>query len=126
MQSSIPVSEDGIDSTTTIATTNDEHLNPPTTKKKKKYVIVGGGWGGWGAAEALVESGIANVDVTLIDALLDPTGSTPYLSPSGKPVEAGTRGFWKDYPNINALISKLGLDENDVFILIQAFTRPMG
>lgn len=115
MQSSIPVSEDGIDSTTTIATTNDEHLNPPTTKKKKKYVIVGGGWGGWGAAEALVESGIVNVDVTLIDALSDPTGSTPYLSPSGKPVEAGTRGFWKDYPNINALISKLGLNENDVF-----------
>lgn len=30
-------------------------------------------------------------------------------------VEAGTRGFWKDYPNINKLCAELGLDENDVF-----------
>jgi hypothetical protein len=30
-------------------------------------------------------------------------------------VEAGTRGFWKDYPNINKLCEELGLDENDVF-----------
>lgn len=30
-------------------------------------------------------------------------------------VEAGTRGFWKDYPNINALCAELGLNENDVF-----------
>lgn len=81
----------------------------------KKYVVVGGGWGGWGAAKALCESGIENVDVTMIDALPDPTGKTPYLSPTGKPVEAGTRGFWKDYPNINALVSELGLDENEVF-----------
>lgn len=62
-----------------------------------------------------INSGIENVDVTLIDALPDPTGRTPYLSPTGKPVEAGTRGFWKDYPNIYALVSELGLDENDVF-----------
>jgi uncharacterized protein with NAD-binding domain and iron-sulfur cluster len=39
----------------------------------------------------------------------------PYLSKSGKPVEAGTRGFWMDYPNINALCAELGLNENDVF-----------
>lgn len=51
----------------------------------------------------------------MIDALPDPTGATPYLSSTGKPVEAGTRGFWKDYPNINALVAQLGLDENDVF-----------
>eukprot|EP00581_Thalassiosira_minuscula_P005667 CAMPEP_0183740698 /NCGR_PEP_ID=MMETSP0737-20130205/60264_1 /TAXON_ID=385413 /ORGANISM="Thalassiosira miniscula, Strain CCMP1093" /LENGTH=547 /DNA_ID=CAMNT_0025975831 /DNA_START=16 /DNA_END=1659 /DNA_ORIENTATION=- len=51
----------------------------------------------------------------MIDALPDPTGKTPYLSPTGKPVEAGTRGFWKDYPNINALCAQLNLDENDVF-----------
>jgi hypothetical protein len=30
-------------------------------------------------------------------------------------VEAGTRGFWKDYPNINKLCNELGLDENEVF-----------
>lgn len=79
-----------------------------------KYVIVGGGWGGWGAAKALCESGL-DCEVTLIDALPDPTGATPYLSKTGKPVEAGTRGFWKDYPNINALCAQLNINEDDVF-----------
>jgi uncharacterized protein with NAD-binding domain and iron-sulfur cluster len=111
--------------------------------QRKKFVVVGGGWGGWGAAKAICESGI-DADVTLLDALPDPTGATPYLSKTGKPgmhngsrpnsfvastilftypffsrwpitVEAGTRGFWKDYPNINALCAELGLNENDVF-----------
>ena len=82
--------------------------------KKKKYVVVGAGWGGWGAAKALCESGI-DADVTIIDALPDPTGCQPYLSKTGKPVEAGTRGFWKDYPNINSLCAELDIDENAVF-----------
>jgi len=81
---------------------------------RKKYVVVGAGWAGWGACKALCESG-DNVDVTIIDALPDPTGRSPYLSKTGKPVEAGTRGFWKDYPNINALCSQLGLQEEHVF-----------
>lgn len=67
---------------------------------------------GWGAAKALVENGCR---VTLLDALPDPTGKTPYLTPSGKPFEAGTRGFWKDYPNIEDLVRSLGMKENDVF-----------
>merc|ERR1719161_2416492 len=83
-------------------------------EKKKKFLVIGGGWGGWGAAKALCESGV-NAEVTLIDALPDPTGVTPYLSKTGKPVEAGTRGFWKDYPNINKLCSDLGIAEYDVF-----------
>jgi len=29
--------------------------------------------------------------------------------------KAGTRGFWKDYPNIYELCNQLGLDENEVF-----------
>ena len=62
--------------------------------RKKKYVVVGGGWGGWGAAKALCQSDV-NCDVFLIDALPDPTGATPYLSSTGKPVEAGTRGTYK-------------------------------
>jgi NADPH-dependent 2,4-dienoyl-CoA reductase/sulfur reductase-like enzyme len=45
----------------------------PTSLNAKKYVVVGGGWGGWGAAKALCE-GSEDVDVTLIDALPDPTG----------------------------------------------------
>lgn len=28
------------------------------------------------------------------------------MSQTGKPVEAGTRGFWKDYPNINFLVEQ--------------------
>merc|ERR1719253_1259 len=81
---------------------------------KKRYVVVGAGWGGWGAAKALCEAGI-DADITLIDALPDPTGATPYLSKTGKPVEAGTRGFWKDYPNINRLCAELNIAEEDVF-----------
>jgi uncharacterized protein with NAD-binding domain and iron-sulfur cluster len=81
---------------------------------RKKFAVVGAGWGGWGAAKALCESGV-DAEVILLDALPDPTGSTPFLSKTGKPVEAGTRGFWKDYPNINALCAELGLNENDVF-----------
>jgi uncharacterized protein with NAD-binding domain and iron-sulfur cluster len=81
---------------------------------RKKFAVVGGGWGGWGAAKALCESGV-DAEVILLDALPDPTGATPFLSKTGKPVEAGTRGFWKDYPNINALCAELGLDENDIF-----------
>ena len=74
---------------------------------------MGAGWGGWGAAKALVENGCR---VTLLDALPDPTGRTPYLTPSGKPFEAGTRGFWYDYPNINSLVNKeLGLRDDEVF-----------
>lgn len=83
-------------------------------QKKKKFVCVGGGWAGWGAAKTLCQSDV-DCDVILIDALPDPTGKTPYLSKTGKPVEAGTRGFWKDYPNINALCGELGLSEHDVF-----------
>jgi len=85
------------------------------TSQKTKIAIIGGGWGGWGAAKAICESSAENVEVTLLDALPDPTGATPFLSKSGKPVEAGTRGFWKDYPNINQLCSELGLSEDDIF-----------
>jgi hypothetical protein len=96
--------------------------------RKKKYLVIGGGWGGWGVAKALCESDV-DADVTLLDALPDPTGRTPYLSKTGKPVEAGTRGFWKDYPNINKLCHELGLKEDDVFSLYQLvvlFSRGVG
>ena len=69
-------------------------------------VVVGAGWGGWGAAKALCEAGVR---VTLIDGMADPSGREPITTSSGKPFEAGTRGFWKDYPNINALSDELGL-----------------
>jgi uncharacterized protein with NAD-binding domain and iron-sulfur cluster len=81
---------------------------------KKKFVVIGAGWGGWGAAKALCQSGAAS-SVTILDAIPDPTGRTPSLSATGKPVEAGTRGFWMDYPNINKLCAELGLAEDTVF-----------
>jgi hypothetical protein len=28
-------------------------------------------------------------------------------TPTGKPFEAGTRGFWKDYPNIEDLVAQV-------------------
>merc|ERR1719247_409766 len=81
--------------------------------ERPHVAVVGAGWGGWGAAKALVESGCR---VTLLDGLPDPTGKTPYTTPTGKPFEAGTRGFWMDYPNINKLVTgDLGLQEDAVF-----------
>ena len=86
---------------------------PVAMQEPPHVAVVGAGWGGWGAAKALVEAGCK---VTLLDALPDPTGATPYLTPSGKPFEAGTRGFWMDYPNINNLVTEeLGLREEEIF-----------
>ena len=53
-------------------------------------------------------------------------GRTPDCTASGKPFEAGTRGFWKDYPNINALTAELG--RRDVFtpFTTSAFWSPEG
>lgn len=91
-----------------------EQMMEDNKNKKKKYVVVGGGWAGWGAVKALCQSQI-NAEVILLDALPDPTGTQPYLSKSGKPVEAGTRGFWKDYPNIYSLCDELKINEHDIF-----------
>ena len=86
-------------------------------------VVIGGGWAGWGAAKALCEAGVA---VTLLDGHPDPTGSTPLTTASGKPFEAGTRGFWKDYPNINALTAELNLGEVFTPFTTSAFWSPQG
>ena len=94
-------------------TTPGRAVRVPVMAAKVPHVaVVGAGWGGWAAAQTLLENGCK---VTLLDSLPDPTGETPYLTPTGKPFEAGTRGFWKDYPNIEALVASLGLKEEDVF-----------
>ena len=80
----------------------DDTKNDAKKKKKKKIVVVGAGWGGWGAAKAVAESETASV--VLLDGVPDPTGRTGTRATSGKPFEAGVRGFWKDYPNINHLV----------------------
>jgi uncharacterized protein with NAD-binding domain and iron-sulfur cluster len=86
-------------------------------------VVVGAGWGGWGAAKALCEAGVR---VTLIDGMADPSGREPITTSSGKPFEAGTRGFWKDYPNINALSDELGLGAIYTEFTSSAFWSPEG
>jgi uncharacterized protein with NAD-binding domain and iron-sulfur cluster len=86
-------------------------------------VVIGAGWAGWGAAKSLCQAGVR---VTLIDGISDPTGSTPLTTPSGKPFEAGTRGFWKDYPNINALTEELQLGEIFTEFTTSAFWSPDG
>lgn len=86
-------------------------------------VVIGAGWAGWGAAKALCEAGIR---VTLIDGMPDPTGSQPLTTKSGKPFEAGTRGFWKDYPNINALTDELGVGDIFTDFTTSAFWSPDG
>ena len=109
---------------------NDEPQTLPSggsDKKKKKYVIVGAGWGGWGAAKALCENSDADADVIILDTLVDPTGRTiPYVSKTNKPIEAGTRGFWKDYPNINQLCSDLRLTNVFTEFTNSSFYSPSG
>ncbi len=92
-------------------------------RRKSHVVVIGGGWAGWGAAKSLCEAGVG---VTLIDAMDDPTGSQPVTTKSGKPFEAGTRGFWKDYPNINALTKELDLDHIFTDFTTSAFWSPDG
>jgi uncharacterized protein with NAD-binding domain and iron-sulfur cluster len=91
--------------------------------RQRHVVVIGAGWAGWGAAKALCEAGLR---VTLVDGMADPTGSQPSITKSGKPFEAGTRGFWKDYPNINALTGELGVGDIFTDFTTSAFWSPDG
>jgi phytoene dehydrogenase-like protein len=42
-------------------------------------VVVGGGWGGLGSSKALAKAGFK---VTILDALPDPSGNTPFQTPT--------------------------------------------
>jgi len=95
----------------------------PDASGASHAVVIGAGWAGWGAAKALCEAGVR---VTLLDGMADPTGTTPLTTASGKPFEAGTRGFWKDYPNINALTAELGLKQVFTEFTSSAFWSPEG
>lgn len=75
----------------------------------KHAVVVGGGWGGFGAAYALLKAG---VKVTVLDASETPGGlSSGWRTPGGRSVEAGIKGFWYQYSNINALVDALGIED---------------
>jgi len=79
----------------------------------KQAVVVGGGWGGFGAMKALTEAGY---NVKLVDATPDPAAlKGGWKNPNGRPVEAGFKGFWWQYPNIFSLVDELGLKEDELF-----------
>ena len=92
-------------------------------RSQSHVVVIGGGWAGWGAAKSLCEAGVC---VTLIDGMDDPTGRRPITTRSGKPFEAGTKGFWKDYPNINALTEELEIHDIFTDFTTSAFWSPDG
>ena len=99
------------------------HHETMAGEQHSHVVVIGAGWAGWGAAKSLCEAG---VQVTLIDGMADPTGRQPITTKSGKPFEAGTRGFWKDYPNINALTKELQLGPIFTDFTTSAFWSPAG
>lgn len=92
-------------------------------RSRPRVAVVGAGWGGLGAAKALCENGC---EVTLLDGTPQP--GSGMQTPSGKPFEAGTRGFWRDYPNMNATLAEIGLDESELFtdFTESAFYSPDG
>ena len=95
----------------------------PSNADSSHVVVIGAGWAGWGAAKALCEAGVR---VTMIDGMTDPTGRTPMRTANGSPFEAGTRGFWRDYPNINALTEELALTDVFTGFTTSAFWSPVG
>ena len=88
-------------------------------------VCIGAGFSGWGATRSLLAAGCK---VTLLDAGNDPTGEVGTFTPSGKPFDAGTKGFWKDYPNVYFLLEDLKMDRSDVLTKCtnSSFYSPMG
>ena len=80
----------------------------------KHVVVVGAGFSGWGSVKSLLEAG--GCRVTLLDASDDPTGDMGTWTPSGKPFDAGQKGFWKDYPNVYSLLEgEIGVRMDDAF-----------
>mmetsp|Transcript_14360 Transcript_14360/g.43475 ORF Transcript_14360/g.43475 Transcript_14360/m.43475 type:complete len:543 (+) Transcript_14360:92-1720(+) len=85
-----------------------------------RVAVIGAGWGGLGAAKALAENGCA---VTVIDG---GNPLRPMRTTSGKPFEPGTRGFWFDYPNINALGEELKIGDAYTPFTESSFFGPFG
>ena len=82
------------------------------TSSPPSVVIIGGGWAGYGAAEGLARlCSEGKLNVTVLEA--QPRGgglAASWLTPGGRRVEAGIHGFWRNYRNIDQLVtSSLGL-----------------
>ncbi|CAM9213153.1 unnamed protein product [Ectocarpus sp. 8 AP-2014] len=71
---------------------------------KKKVVVIGAGWAGLAAAYELSKQN-DDFDVTLLEGGKSVGGLVAgWLTPGGRPVEAGVHGFWYPYRNIFRLI----------------------
>ena len=80
----------------------------------REVIVVGGGWAGFTAAES-VSASQRDVRVTLLDASPSAGGlAGGWRTPSGRPVEAGIHGFWREYRNTFAMIDAIGLDRDEV------------
>eukprot|EP00467_Chlorarachnion_reptans_P023068 CAMPEP_0114510868 /NCGR_PEP_ID=MMETSP0109-20121206/14039_1 /TAXON_ID=29199 /ORGANISM="Chlorarachnion reptans, Strain CCCM449" /LENGTH=610 /DNA_ID=CAMNT_0001690249 /DNA_START=216 /DNA_END=2048 /DNA_ORIENTATION=- len=80
--------------------------------KAKTAVVVGGGWAGFGAMKALASAGW---NVTVFDATPDPAAlNGGWRNENDRPIEAGFKGFWWQYPNIFSLLDELNIKKDDV------------
>mmetsp|Transcript_3449 Transcript_3449/g.12444 ORF Transcript_3449/g.12444 Transcript_3449/m.12444 type:complete len:551 (-) Transcript_3449:93-1745(-) len=71
---------------------------------KPSVVVVGGGWAGFSCTWQLLKQGFA---VRLLDAAENPGGlSSGWRTPGGRGVEAGIKGFWYHYKNIDRLVDE--------------------
>ena len=76
-----------------------------------------------GAAWRLAKHGF---DVTLLDASPNPGGlSQGWRTANGRAVEAGCKGFWRHYKNIDALCAELRIDPFTLYTS-SAFYGPKG
>lgn len=76
---------------------------------RPKAVVVGAGWAGLGAARALSKGGAS---VSLLDAAGSAGGvSSGWKTERGRTVEAGMKGFWNQYPNLDALALEIGSED---------------
>mmetsp|Transcript_5489 Transcript_5489/g.8197 ORF Transcript_5489/g.8197 Transcript_5489/m.8197 type:complete len:700 (-) Transcript_5489:1359-3458(-) len=92
--------------------------------KVKRVVVVGGGWAGFCAADALASARTAGassddtpIEVVLLDASPRGKGGLAggWRTPSGRPVEAGIHGFWREYKNTFAVLERLeGVEIDDI------------
>lgn len=72
---------------------------------RKKVIVIGAGWAGLAAAHELSKQ--KEFDVTLLEGGKSVGGLVAgWVTPGGRPVEAGVHGFWYPYRNIFRLIEK--------------------
>jgi len=88
--------------------------------KKLRVVVVGGGWAGYSFCESISTNNISgdnDVEITLLDASKQAKGGLAggFRSSSGRPVEAGIHGFWREYRNTFDIMEGIeGVNVDDV------------